>query len=440
MLSSLPSAASLPPARSTVNRRMRNPDCSTWRGTVLVGLVGTVCALVLLGLQLARLSRNDLGRDASAPFIVGTNWKLDEALQERGISVHLTPGDGYDGQWFLGQAYDPLLLARLPETFDMPQYRARRPLFSILGWLTAAGQPAAIPVAMLAVTVVSIGAGAAATAWFAISYQRSRWWGLTFAVIPGVIVANMFETAEALALALSLVGLVLVRRSRLLAAGIVFAAAGLTKETYLGFAVAAAGSLAWTGWRHSRSADLPAGAIARVRQLAGPVVLVIGPGAGVLAGWWAYVAVRISEHTSKSGLDAFTIPFDGWIRAVRVIADGRFTPDAPVGAGGAVLVLGSFLVILISLPLAIRVGGLIGWSGVLFGLYGLSIDQGILAARFLSAMRTVAPSMLVALLVLLAFSATKASGTAAAHRRTEVAIAAGPRSDDATSQLTQEPR
>jgi hypothetical protein len=55
-------------------------------------------------------------------------------------------------------------------------------------------------------------------------------------------------------------------------------------------------------------------------------------------------------------------------------------------------------------------------------------------------MRTVAPSMLVALLVLLAFSATKASGTAAAHRGTEVAIAAGPRSDDATRQLTQEPR
>ena len=71
---------------------------------------------------------------------MGTSWGLDEQLAARHLPVEITPGNGYDGQWFLGLAHDPLLGERLATIFDMPRYRAGRPLQAVAGWLLAAGQ------------------------------------------------------------------------------------------------------------------------------------------------------------------------------------------------------------------------------------------------------------------------------------------------------------
>src|SRR5205823_5521758 len=76
-----------------------------WSKVLVVGLAGALLGLALLGLQLARL-----GGGETAPFFVGTAWGFDEELAARGIEVRTVPGTGYDGQWFLGLAYDPLLL------------------------------------------------------------------------------------------------------------------------------------------------------------------------------------------------------------------------------------------------------------------------------------------------------------------------------------------
>src|SRR5262249_56745499 len=101
------------------------------------------------------------------------------------------------------------------------------------------GQWRAVRAALLAVGLLATGLGCAATGGLLAGYRLSRWWGLAFAGIPGAVVGVMFGTAEPLALGLSALGLSLATGRRPLAAGLAFAAAGLAKETYLGFALAA---------------------------------------------------------------------------------------------------------------------------------------------------------------------------------------------------------
>jgi hypothetical protein len=355
-----------------------------WLRVLPVAAAGLAVAAVLLALQFVRLARNDLGGGTTAPFIVGTSWQLDERLAAAHIPVTLTPGHGYDGQWYLGLAYDPLLLDDAAGSFDMPRYRARRPLASMLGWLLAAGQPPAIPAALLAVGLLATALGCAATGRLLAGYGLSRWWGVAFAAVPGVIVGVMFGTAEPLALALAVLGLSLATERRVLAAGVAFAAAGLAKETYLGFAAAVAAYLLLAG-------DVPLRA--RIR----PAAAVLLPGCLVLAGWWLYVGWMVPPNaTDSSGTDAFTVPFAGWITAFRTVARGRYVPDAPVGPFGVVALGASFLLLVLAVLLAARSRTMLGWAGLLFAVYGLSVGGTVLSGRFLSAMRTLAPCVLAA--------------------------------------------
>jgi hypothetical protein len=352
-----------------------------------VAAAGLAIAGVLLTLQFVRLARNDLGRDSTAPFIVGTYWQLDDRFAARHIPVTVTRGTGYDGQFYLGQAYDPLLVDGVATTFDMPRYRARRPLSSTLGWLFAAGRPAAIPGALLAVGLLSTALGCAATGRLLAGYRLSPWLGLGFAAVPGVVVGVMFGTAEPLALGLAALGLSLVAARRPIPAGLAFAAAGLAKETYLGFAVAAAGFLLF-------ARDVP-----RTHRLRTAAVLVL-PGCVLLAGWYAYVEWRVPpEVTDGIGVRSFTLPFTGWLRAFRVILAGEYRPDAPVGQLGVILLVGTFALMVGAVLLAVRSRTLLGWAGALYAVYGLSIGGNVLQDRFLSAMRTLAPCVLICALM-----------------------------------------
>jgi hypothetical protein len=365
--------------------------------------VGLVVAGILLAAQFLRLDRDGLGGGPSAPFIVGTSWRLDEELAARGDRVVVTDGNGYDGQWFLGLAYDPLLRGHLADGFDMPRYRARRPLLAMAGWLLAAGRPAAVPVALLATGLLAVGAGCAATARLLGGAGHSRWWGLGFAVVPGVIVGDMFGTAEPLGLALAVVGLSLTLDRRLVPAALAFAAAGLTKETYLGFAAAAA---IWLLLRPETGL--------RERLRAAAIVLV--PGSVLLAAWWWYAGVMVPASPGDgAGLGAVGAPLVGWGHTVAQIASGTYVPDAPVGPIGPALMVASLAllvaVVVVTLPAlrAPRRLTLLDWTGLEMGIYGLLIDGGLLG-RFLSASRALAPCVLGAGLAVVASQALSRPG------------------------------
>jgi hypothetical protein len=374
-----------------------------WRRALAVGLAGVALAAILLAAEFVRLDRNGLGGGPSAPFVVGTTWRLDEELAARGDHVVVTPGNGYDGQWFLGLAYDPLLRQHLADGFDMPRYRARRPLMAMAGWLLAAGRPAAVPVALLATGLLSVGAGCAATARLLGAAGRSRWWGLSFAAVPGVIVGDMFGTAEPLGLALAVVGLSLTLDRRLVPAALAFAAAGLTKETYLGFAAAAA------IWLLLRPETRLSG-----RVKAAATVLV--PGSLLLALWWWYAGVMVpASPGDDAGLGAVGAPLAGWSHAIAQIARGAYVPDAPVGAIGPALMVASLALLVAAVALTLRALyaprrlTLLDWTGLEMGLYGLVIEGGLLG-RFLSASRALAPCVLGAGLAVAAALALSRSG------------------------------
>jgi len=373
------SSPSTSPAPAT---QAASPPAATgqppWRRVLGVGGAGLVLGCMFLLLQFLRL-----GFDVTAPFQVGTSWRLDEAFIARRIPARINPGHGYDGQWFLGLAYDPLLRDHLATGFDMPRYRAGRPLQAMAGWLLAGGRSAAIPTALLAVGPLALGLGAAASGRVLAGFGRSRWWGLGFALIPGVAVGVAFGTAEPLGLALVVVGLSLALDGRLPAAGLAFAGAGLTKESYLVFAGATA---LWVLLSAGR---------AMWARLAGAVWLV-GPGMAALGLWWAYVARMIPGSAADAkAAEAVGLPLAGWGPTLAQVVRGRYVPDFPVGPFGVLMLVGSLALALAAVAVGLRRRGLLDQTGLWLGLYGLLLS-GFLLGHFLSAMRALAPTVLAA--------------------------------------------
>jgi hypothetical protein len=352
-----------------------------WRRVLGVTVAGLAVAGVLLALQFVRLERNHLGAGPSAPFFVGTAWHLDEELAARRIDVIVRPGNGYDGQWFLGLAYDPLLREHLADGFDMPRYRARRPLLAIAGWTLAAGRPTAVPAALLATELLAVGIGCAATGRLLAAARLSPWWGLGFAVVPGVVVGVMFGTAEPLGVALGAVGLSLALDRRLVPAGLAFAGAGLTKETFLGFAGAAA------IWLLLKQRE-------RLHEGLRAAATVLVPGVVLLGTWWWYTGLMVpASRTDDAGLASIAAPFVGWGHTLARIASGGYVPDAPVGVLGPASLVATLALLVVAVLLTLRPRTLLDWTGLVMGVYGLIIGGGQLD-RFLSASRALAPCVL----------------------------------------------
>ncbi|MCU1496676.1 MAG: hypothetical protein JWM47_629 [Acidimicrobiales bacterium] len=142
-----------------------------------------------------------------------------------------------DGQLFAHQAQDPFV--RHPEVIrggsEEQAYRLQRPLYGWVGWVASGGQPGAVAWALIAVTLVSVGLLAAATARAAMAFGGNPLWGLAILAAPGAAVDLIRCGPEALAAALTAVGLIAWLRTerRTWVAVACFAAACLARETLL---------------------------------------------------------------------------------------------------------------------------------------------------------------------------------------------------------------
>jgi hypothetical protein len=202
-----------------------------------------------------------------------------------------------------------------------------------------------------------------------------------------------------------------------------FAGAALTKESYLAFAVAAA---AWLAVAVGRSRPVRAAAQAAA---------VLLPGVLALGLWWAYVAWRLPAGVGdRRGVAALGLPLAGWEHAIGLVVRGEYVPDAHVGPLGAALLVGSGLLAVAAVLLGTRRPTLLGWTGLLLGLYGLVLS-GLLLDRFLSSMRALAPTVLAAGLALAAAAITP---TAASQHTT--AAVRHPLTDPARPLATPRPR
>ena len=124
---------------------------------------------------------------------------------------HATSPAGYDGQYFLYLAQDPI---RAKAYIDDPAYRYGRIVYPLLARALAFGQQDAIPFVLVAINVLAVALGTFALATLLCRHGRSPWYALIFALYPGIYVAVLRDLSEALAYALAACAVALFDRAR----------------------------------------------------------------------------------------------------------------------------------------------------------------------------------------------------------------------------------
>ncbi len=140
-------------------------------------------------------------------FYTGEYGRIPASLAAE--RIHTIPADpGYDGQFYHYIAHDPFLSSGMADYVDNPRLRWRRILVPALAWLAAAGRSRRIDPAFFAVILAFVFLGSYWLSRYCRSYGLSPGWGLTFALVPAVVVSIDRMTIDA-ALAALCVGFAL---------------------------------------------------------------------------------------------------------------------------------------------------------------------------------------------------------------------------------------
>jgi hypothetical protein len=193
-------------------------------------VTGLIALLAALGFVLARWqiwAHGNIGR-----FILVGHHFASSAQLPHGIPV--APTYGYDGQFFYRLALNPLNFHHTAYgiTMDRP-YRYMRIGYPAVTWLFSLGQHAAVPVVLVAVNIAAIGAMGYLGAVFARDGGRHALAGLLLPGYFGLLTSLSRDTAEPLAAACLLAGLLAVRARRPVLAALLLAYGVLTRETVM---------------------------------------------------------------------------------------------------------------------------------------------------------------------------------------------------------------
>ena len=208
-----------------------------------------IALLAALAFTLARWQTWAHGR-ISRFILVGRHFATPSQLPH-GMPVAKTYG--YDGQFFYRLALNPLNFGHTAYgiTMDRP-YRFMRVGYPALTWLVSAGQHWLVPVVLVAVNIAAIGALGWLGARFALDGGRHALAGLLVPGYFGLLTSLSRDTAEPLAAACLLAGLLAVRARRPALAAFFLAYGALTRETVM-VAVAAIAILRVTGMLRGRA-------------------------------------------------------------------------------------------------------------------------------------------------------------------------------------------
>ena len=167
----------------------------------------------------------------SAFILVGRHFAVPSQLPH---GIPLQPTYGYDGQFFYRLALNPLNLSHTAYgiTVDRP-YRFMRIGYPVLTWLVSAGQHDAVPVMLVAVNVAAIAAIGYLGGMFARQSGRHAAWGLLLPGYYGLITSLSRDTAEPLAAACLLAGLLALRARLPVLAALLLGYGVLTRETVM---------------------------------------------------------------------------------------------------------------------------------------------------------------------------------------------------------------
>jgi hypothetical protein len=220
------------------------------KGVCLV--VGLACAGSLVLWQ-ALTVHYRYGGNWTALFCIGDQFKIPAPLQSEGLYV-FQGSTGYDGEFYHELAHDPLLRKGFNAGFDSPSYRSQRILVPALAFLLALGRDRAIDAAYISVVAIFVVLGAYWLARLSVSFNGPAWIGLSFALVPAVLVSADRMTVD-VALAALCVGFQLYVGERAdLKLYLVLALAPLVRET--GLLLLGAYVIYLITWRRLRAAAM----------------------------------------------------------------------------------------------------------------------------------------------------------------------------------------
>jgi hypothetical protein len=197
-------------------------------------VIAALLAVLLYGAFAVVLLRRN-GFDASRLVLAGDEF-TDPASAPKSLAV-ANNAPGYDGQFYYRLAGEPLSTAERVTgiRFDYPVYRAQRIGYPMLVRLFSAGNPRAIPWAMLLLNIAAAGVIAATAATIV-----TRWWtALAVALFPGFLLTMSRDLVELVEIAFLLLALRFLLSRRIAVAVIFLTLAVLTKETAILFSIAA---------------------------------------------------------------------------------------------------------------------------------------------------------------------------------------------------------
>ena len=194
---------------------------------IVSGLIALLAALAFALVRWQTWAKGDLSRF----ILVGRHFATLPRLPH-GIAV--SPTYGYDGQFFYRLALNPVNFSHIAYGIRVDQpYRYMRIGYPGLTWLVSVGQHVLVPVVLVAINIAAVGAIGYLGGMFA---QRGGLHALAGLVLPayfGLITSVSRDTAEPLAAACLLAGLLAIRARRPLLAGLLLAYGALTRESVM---------------------------------------------------------------------------------------------------------------------------------------------------------------------------------------------------------------
>ena len=224
---------------SEQDKSLRPAAQSLWSKTNRPAVPGVIAFLGWLGFVLARWQVWAQGH--LSLFIMAGHVYTHPAQLPRGLL--LVPSAGYDGQFYYRLALDPANWNATAFGIAMDQsYRYTRIGYPVLAWLLSAGQHQLVPATLVVINLLGVAAMAVLGGMFARDSGRHAWWGLAFVAYFGLVISVGRDTAEPVAEACMLGGLLAYRRAgssvrstRLMYAltAALFAFGAITRETIL---------------------------------------------------------------------------------------------------------------------------------------------------------------------------------------------------------------
>ena len=213
----------------------------------------------------------------------------------------------YDGLYYYAIALDPLAIGQAHELIDMAGYRYGRPMHGWLAAMLSLGNRAALPEALLALSLLGLALGAFGASRICVMFGRTAWGGLVIAMSPGLLFATTVSTTETVGAALA-IWLVLcwLRAAPAWAIAALSIVLSLHREQLV---LVIIGILLYELIERIRRRSPGPSAIRLAALLTGPIAL---------AAWIGYLHIRLGTWPRPDDDGSLSVPPMGWIESFRV--------------------------------------------------------------------------------------------------------------------------